>query len=166
MQRASLVAQVVNNQPGMRETWVQSLGQEDPLKKGMAIHSSILPWRIPWSEKPGEKQSIAAQRVRHDWVTNFHFHFKQRVCSELDRIRARQRCPRTYRHFRQKCLGDSLPALWRYLGLQVFCCGFGCFLNYNLGAAGPKDLGSSRNLSGWEFIPHWMVPRRGQNFRH
>ena len=66
MQRASLVAQVVNNQPAMQETWVQSLGQEDPLKKGMAIHSSILAWRIPWSEKPGEKQSIAAQRVRHD----------------------------------------------------------------------------------------------------
>ena len=69
-QRASLVAQVVKNQPAMRETWVQSLDQEDPLKKGMAIHSSILAWSIPWTETPGGLQSIGEQRVGHDWGTN------------------------------------------------------------------------------------------------
>ena len=49
---ASLVAQIVKNPPAKQETWVQSLGQEDPLEKGMAIHSSILAWRIPWIEEP------------------------------------------------------------------------------------------------------------------
>ena len=48
---ASLVAQMVKNAPAMQETWVRSLGQEDPLEKGMAIHSSILAWRIPWTEE-------------------------------------------------------------------------------------------------------------------
>ena len=50
----------------MQETWVQSLGQEDPLKEGMATHSTILAWRIPWTEKPGGSQSMGSQRVRHD----------------------------------------------------------------------------------------------------
>ena len=50
---ASLVAQTVKNLPAMQETWVQSLGQEDPLEKGMAPHSSILAWKIPWTEEPG-----------------------------------------------------------------------------------------------------------------
>ena len=54
---ASLVAQVVKNLPPMRETRVQSLGQEDPLEKGMATHSSILAWKIPWTEEPGGLQS-------------------------------------------------------------------------------------------------------------
>ena len=49
----SLLAQMVKNLPAMQETWVLSLGQEDPLKKGMATHSSILAWRIPWTEEPG-----------------------------------------------------------------------------------------------------------------
>ena len=66
----SLVAQMVKNLPAMWETWVLSLGWEDPLEKGKATHSSILPWRIPWAEKPGGLQSMRLQRVRQDWVTN------------------------------------------------------------------------------------------------
>ena len=58
---ASLVAQLVKNPPAMRETWVRSLGWEDPLEKGMATHSSILAWRIPWT--------MGLQRVGHNWVT-------------------------------------------------------------------------------------------------
>ena len=50
----------------MQETWVRSLGQEDPLEKDMATHSSILAWRIPWMEDPGGLQSTVSQRVRHD----------------------------------------------------------------------------------------------------
>ena len=57
---------MVKNLPAMQEMWVQSLGQEDPLEEGMATHSSILAWRIPWTEKPGRLQSIGSQRVRHD----------------------------------------------------------------------------------------------------
>ena len=49
-----------------QETWVQALGQEDPLEEGMAIHSSVLAWEIPWTEEPGGLQSIGSQRVRHD----------------------------------------------------------------------------------------------------
>ncbi len=64
--RASLVAQMVKHLPAMWETWVQFLGQEDPLEKEMATHSSILAWRIPWTEEPGGLQSMGSQRVRHD----------------------------------------------------------------------------------------------------
>ena len=60
----SLATQTVKNLPEARETRVQSLGQEDSLEKGMATHSNILAWRIPWTEEPG--QSTGSQRVRHD----------------------------------------------------------------------------------------------------
>ena len=56
--RASLVAQMVKNLPAKQETLVKSLGPDDPLKKGMATHSSILAWRIPWTEEPGGLQSM------------------------------------------------------------------------------------------------------------
>ena len=69
---ASLVAQTVKNASAIQETWVQSLGQEDPLEKGMAIHSSILAGRIPRTEEPGELQSMRLQTVRHDLATNTH----------------------------------------------------------------------------------------------
>ena len=60
------MAQVVKNPPAMQETWVQSLGQEDPLEEEMATHSSIPAWRIPWTEEPGGLQSMGSQRVGHD----------------------------------------------------------------------------------------------------
>ena len=63
---ASLVAQVVKNLSAMQETWVQSRVWEDPLEKGMATHSNFLAWRIPWTEEPGELQSMGSQRVRYD----------------------------------------------------------------------------------------------------
>ena len=59
------MAQTVKNLPAMQETQVQSLGQEDPLQKGMATHSSILAWRIPQTEEPRELQSMGLQRVGH-----------------------------------------------------------------------------------------------------
>ena len=57
---------VVKNPPAMQETWVQSLGWEDPLEEGVATYSSVLSWRIPWTEKPGGEQSMGSQRVGHD----------------------------------------------------------------------------------------------------
>ena len=57
---------MVKNPPVMQETWVWSLGGEDPLEKGMATHSSVLAWRIPWTEEPGEIQFMGSQRVGHD----------------------------------------------------------------------------------------------------
>ena len=61
-----MVAQMLKNLPAMLETQVQSLGQEDPLEKGMATHSSILAWRIPRTEEPGGLQSMGSQRIGHD----------------------------------------------------------------------------------------------------
>ena len=66
---ASLVAQMVKNLPALPETWIQSLCWEDALEEGMATHSSILAWSIPWTEEPGGLQSRGLQRVRHDGVT-------------------------------------------------------------------------------------------------
>ena len=60
------VAQMVKNLPAVWETWVRSLGQEDLLVKGVATHSNILAWRIPWREELGRLQSMGSQRVRHD----------------------------------------------------------------------------------------------------
>ena len=60
----------VKSLPAMQETWVWSPGWEDPLEKGMAPHSSILAWRIPWTEEPGGLQSMGLQRVGHDWAPN------------------------------------------------------------------------------------------------
>ena len=62
--RASLVAQRLKRLPAMRETWVRSLGWEDPLEKEMATYSSILAWRIPWAEEPGKLQSVRLQKSR------------------------------------------------------------------------------------------------------
>lgn len=72
--RASLVSPMVKNVPAMQETWVQSLGQDDPLEKKMTTHSSILARIIPWTEEPGGLQDIEFQRVRHNWATNTHTH--------------------------------------------------------------------------------------------
>ena len=67
---ASLVAQRIKRLPAMQETWVQSLGQEDPLEKEMATHSSTLDWKIPWTEEPGRLQTMGSLRVGHDWATS------------------------------------------------------------------------------------------------
>ena len=63
-----LVAQRVKNLPSMRKAWVQSLGQEDPLEQGMATQSSILAWKIPWTEESGWLWSTGSQKVGHDWT--------------------------------------------------------------------------------------------------
>ena len=63
----------LNRLPPMRETGIRSLGWEYPLEKEMATHSSIVAWRIPWTEEPGRLQSMGSQRVGHDWATSLHF---------------------------------------------------------------------------------------------
>ena len=72
-----LVAQMAKNLPAMQETQVRSLGQEDPLEKEMATHSSILAWRIPWREEAGGLQSMGSQRVRHGPATNTDRYFNR-----------------------------------------------------------------------------------------
>ena len=67
---ASLVTQMVKHLPTMQETWVRSLGWEDPLEKEMVTHSGMLSWKIPWTKEPGRLQSMGSQRVGHDQATN------------------------------------------------------------------------------------------------
>ena len=69
----SLVAQTLKHLPTMWDTWVRSLGQEDPLEKEMVTHSSILACKIPWTEEPSRLQFMGSQGVGHDWVTSLHF---------------------------------------------------------------------------------------------
>ena len=73
------MAQRVKRLPAMQETWVLSLGQEDPLDKEMATHSSTLAWKIPWTEEPGRLQSMGSQRVGHNWATSLS------LCTTLKR---------------------------------------------------------------------------------
>ena len=71
--QTSLVAQKVKHLSTMQETRIQSLGWEDPLEKEMAIHSSTIAWKIPWTEEPGGLQSMGSLRVGHDWVTSLYW---------------------------------------------------------------------------------------------
>ena len=82
----SLVAQRVKHLPAVRETWVPSLGREDPLEREMATHSSILAWKIPWTEEPGRLQTIGLPRVGHDWATSLS------LSMHLEEIKSRERC--------------------------------------------------------------------------
>ena len=68
--QASLVVRSVKNMPAVQESWVQSLGWEDPLEKKMATQSCTLAWEISWTEESGGLQSMGSQRVGHDWATN------------------------------------------------------------------------------------------------
>ena len=77
----SLVAQMVKHLSTMRETWVWSLGQEDLLEKEMAIRSSAIAWKIPWTEEPDRLQSMGSQRVGHDWATSLLSHSGQGISS-------------------------------------------------------------------------------------
>ena len=87
---SNFVAQTVKYPSTMQETQVWSLGQEDPLKKELTTHSSILAWRIPWTEKPGRLQSTGLQRVRHDFTFTFTFFISKlltlhsKECNDLD----------------------------------------------------------------------------------
>ena len=76
---ASLVAQIVKNLPAMQEMRVQSLGQEDPLEKGIVTHSSILSWRSPWMEEPSRLQSMGLQRAGHDWAVSLSLSFSHEI---------------------------------------------------------------------------------------
>ena len=80
-----LVAQLVKNLPAVQQTWVQSLGREDPLEKEMATHSSTLAWRIPRTEEPSRIQPIGSQRVGHNCATNF-FTFSENHVGKLNRL--------------------------------------------------------------------------------
>ena len=126
-----VVAQLVKNPPAMQETWVGSLGWEDPLEKGRATHSSILAWRTPWTI-----QSVGLQRVRHDWVTHFHFHTDSWA---LQMVLEVKNLPANARDIRD---GSSVPGLVRSpVG------GHGNPLQYSC-------LGNSMDRGDWQATVH------------
>ena len=84
----------------MQETWVWSLGQEDPLEKGMAARCNILAWRMPWIEEPGRLQFMGCQKVRHDWAVNTFSHILWLWNTEWSRAKANRVLPR-------ECTGHS-----------------------------------------------------------
>ena len=106
-QEASTVAQLVKNLPTMQETWVQSLSWEDPLEKGKATHSSILAWRISWTEEPGRLQSLGSQRVGHNLATFTFTLFQTSTVSELRTSRCSSWIQKRLRDQRSNCQHPS-----------------------------------------------------------
>ena len=93
---------MVKYQTAIQETRAQSLGQEDPLEKGMATQSSILAWRIPWVEKPGRLQSMGSQRVGHNRATNIFFFISEKHRGNLySSRRCEARKPREYKPYQE-----------------------------------------------------------------
>ena len=117
--QASLVTQMVKHPPAMHKTWIWCPGQEDPLEMGTATHSSILAWRISWTEELGGLQSTGLQRVRHDCVTNTHInnvHFNQYwVIWGQNEI----------------CTTGEMVCFY-FLNLAKFCLGDGCMGSFQL----------------------------------
>ena len=87
---------MVKNWPTMQETWVWFLDQEDSLEKGMAIHSSVLAWEIPWTEELGRLQSMESQRVEHDWRLTLIIFISQERKGTRDLIKISNLCQVTY----------------------------------------------------------------------
>jgi len=120
--QASLVAQSVKNLPAVQETWVWSLGWEDPLEKEMATHSSILAWKISWTEEPGGLQSMGSQRVRHNWATNTQVYPsrpKVSLCPSIILSSWSSFCPRPHRRQSLICF-LSLSIRHKYIYIMHF----------------------------------------------
>ena len=105
---------MVKSLPTVRKTWVPSLGQEDLLQKEMATHSSILAWKIQWTEDPDRLQCMGSQRVRHDWVTSFF--------STGYTLATTASASRIYRFIRQdKCQHKTAPCVHLILSFLFNC---------------------------------------------
>ena len=135
----SLVAQTVKCLSMMRETRVRFLGWEDPLEKEMAIHSSTIAWKIPWTEEPGRLQSMGSQRVGHDWATSC-----SHSCSDIIYLLNRNVYP------------NSLPSFYMVMHL---------FLSWKLslgfsGDANGKEPACQwrRHNETWVWSPGWEDP--------
>ena len=142
---ASLVAQRVKHLPAMWEAWVRSLGQEDPLEKEMATHSSILAWRMPWTEEPGGLQSTGLQRVRHDWATSLSFFSSRGRCWSATNVMVAQNGWSWLEE-----LGCSFFWCWPSF---LICLGFWFF---STGSHSPFDfLSPIISLSPWLCFTEW-----------
>ena len=112
----------------MWEIWVRSLGRKDPLEKEMAIHSSILAWRILWTGEPGEPQSMGSQRIGHDLVTKQQQYVNYiKVCSlgdwkNIDGIGGEKEDSRTNRFKREDCVLGFGPTGLEIIVMNQLCC--------------------------------------------
>ena len=125
---AFLVAQMVKKPPARWETFAQSLGWEDPLEEAMATPSSILAWRIPWTEKPGGLQSTGSQRVGHDWVTKHtaqHRYRRETMNEGLWIIRGQTSWSNSHREADFETPGEGAQRNMSYRGEEVS--GRGCY---------------------------------------
>ena len=121
----------------MQEIWVRSLGQEDLLKEGMATHSSILAWKVPWTEEPGRLQSSRSQRVRYDWATkhthkhnqNFEFYKKMPLISSLIVLMYFECWVIFIYNFSCYRAHDILGLLINGFWMHIFLAIFGCIIN-------------------------------------
>ena len=114
--KASLVAQTVKCLPAVWETWVQSLGWEDPLEKEMATHSSTLAWKIPWIEEPGRLQSMGSQRVRPDWATSLSLGQGKEVFF-FNWIDYNKRSKNVFAEYPEKCTLKSIEFFFKLIDL-------------------------------------------------
>ena len=121
---ASLVAQMVKNLPAMWETWVRSLGREDPLERGMATHSSILAWRIPWTEEPGGLQSMGLKELdtAEWWLTlSQTFTFQPSLSGVFSQVWLFRRALSWDSYIQSSLLPFPTLALFIFF-LYFFCC--------------------------------------------
>ena len=128
---SSLVVQMVKILPAMWKTRVQSLGQEDPLKKGMATHSSILAWKTPWTEETRGQLSMGSHRIRQDWVTNT-FTFTLSYCFYTIYLTISKKDQRVLQIWKFVCcLTNKID--WRYSQSKIFCafCVYMCIFRVN-----------------------------------
>ena len=130
---------MVKSLPTMRETGVQSLGQEDPLEKEMATHSSVLAWKIPWTEEPGRLQSMGLQRVRHDWGTSLHF---TSLLSEPAGQKNNNNDKKKQRYKEGLQLRNSFKGFWMEYSIWIF-----------------RKLWSLSGIKTWTLAPHLKPPR-------
>ena len=147
----SLVAQMVKNLPAVQETWIWSLGWEDPLEKRMATHSGILSWRTPWTEEPDRLLSMGSQRVGYDWATNTFISLSPSLIGDYLQCKDEKSEPQ-----KVKCFVEVL-------NLNRFSCVWLCATLWTVAHQAPLSMGFSRQeyWSGLPCLPPGDLPDPG-----
>ena len=141
---------MVKNLPAVWETWVWSLGWGDALERETATHSSILAWRIPWTEEPGRLQSMGSLRVKHDWATFTHTHAHTRHCLHLGGTSGKEADCQCRRHKRQGLIPAKEEALEKGMAAHPV------FL--------PEESHGQRSLAGYSPWDHKESDTRGHSW--
>ena len=153
------MAQTLKNLPAMQEIWVRSLGWEDPLEKGMATHSSICAWRIPWTEEPGGLQSTGFHRAGHEW-SNLAWMHTTLIVNHLDLLLWRY-----FEHFIPRVTGEN-PLIKIFLYIHSYFQSELLFFTFLFLFVSLTTLWSMRDLSS--LTRDWTMPPsvEAQSFDH